>query len=117
MSTNVMTKEVSLRYLGVDYENFIICTWAIGIPEGVRGKEIIDIKKWTDETVDLKPTARAWIKRVNPNRYPPKYKLIISGRGYDDRCTWCRSFRTAMESHMEKLNCSINQNGSCEFEE
>jgi hypothetical protein len=112
-----MIKEVSLRYLGVNYGNLIICTWAIDIPEGVRGKEIIDIKKWTDETVDLKPTARAWIKRVNPNKYPPKYKLIISGRGYDDRCTWCRSFRTAMKSHMEKLNCSISQNGSCEFEE
>lgn len=111
-----MDKAITLRYLGAEYGSFIVCRWAIELPKGVHGKEIVDIKKWTDETVNLKRTARVWLKRTNPDEYPPKYELIISGRGEDERCTWCRSFRTSLETHMKKLNCSIDQHGSCDFE-
>ena len=113
---NNMDKTIILRYLGAEHENFIVCKWAIELLGGISGKEIVDVKKWTDETVDLMHTARVWLKRTNPGEYPPKYELIISGRGRDERCTWCRSFRTALETHINKLKYSIDQKGSCDFD-
>jgi hypothetical protein len=107
---------ITLRYLGVEYKDFIVCRWAIELPKSICGKEIADMKKWTDEAVGLKRNARVGLKRTNSEEYPPKYELIISGRGEDERCTWCRSFRTSLETNMKQLNCPINQHGSCDFE-
>ena len=111
-----MDQEIALRYLGVDYEKFIVCRWAIELSNGISGKEVVDVKKWTDDVVALQRYARVWLKRINPQEYPAKYELIISGRGPDERCRWCKTFRTALDTHMKKLNCSTQQHGSCEFE-
>jgi len=115
-----MTNVLYLRYYEPDRNwygrRFLECTWAIDLPKGMSGKEIVDIKKWTDEKVKLDSTARTYLKRDNPGEYPPQYELVVSGKGKDNRCTWCRSFRTALEKRMDELDCEIEQNDSCTFE-
>ena len=109
-------KHLQLSFLGVDFENFITCTWRLELPKGIIGKEIIKLKGWANRTVNLKARGRAWIERENTKGLPPKYLLMISGQGYDERCTWCRSFRTALKTRMLELKCMVQQKGSCKFE-
>ncbi len=110
-----LDKQVIMTYMGMDYEDFIVCRWSIELDDGISGKEVVKVKDWANDTVALKRSARTWLKRVNPQEHPAKYELIISGRGADDRCRWCSSFRTALGTHMEKLHCSTRQCGACKF--
>ncbi|MCX6819624.1 MAG: hypothetical protein NT129_06540 [Candidatus Aenigmarchaeota archaeon] len=110
------TKKIKIHYLGTEHDEFTTCTFEIKVPEGMSGKEIIIIRNWTNKNVKLKPSARAWIERINPNEEPPRYFLKISGRGNDERCTWCRSFRTALRTRMIEQKCAVIQEGRCEFD-
>ena len=112
-----MEKTISLCYLGDEHDRFIVCRWSIALPDGITWKNLEAVRDRTDEKVTIAQTAKVWLKRDNPGVYPPKYELIISGRGEDGRCTWCRSFRTYLESYMRTLGCSINQSGECIFED
>lgn len=108
-----MTKEATLRYLQPEYGQFILCTWKI---EGISWKILDETRKWSDETVHLHGP-RVWLKRTNKDEFPPKYELNIKGRGHDDRCTWCKSFRTALSTKMkEELNITLNEIGCCDFD-
>lgn len=109
-----MTKKATLRYLQPEYGRFILCTWRI---EGIQWKTIEEIRKWTDKTVHLEGNTRIWLKRKNPDEYPAEYELNIKGRGHDDRCTWCKSFRTALITKIkEELHYSIEEIGGCDFD-
>ena len=115
-----MKKVLSLRYYGDSHEDrygrrFYDCSWAIDLPKGMRGEEIVKIKKLTDERIELEATGRVYFRRENPGEYPPRYELEISGIGEDKRCAWCEYFQRSLENRMEKLDCEIDQRGSCIF--
>lgn len=106
-------KEVVIRYMEPEKGRFILCTWRL---EGIPWKIIEDMRKWTDKTVYVKG-ARIWIKPRSKIGYPGEYDLNIKGRGHDDRCTWCESFRTALTTKLkEDLNCSVREIGGCIFD-
>jgi len=108
-----MVKDAVLRYLQPEYGRYILCSWKI---EGISWSILEDMLKWADETVPLKGP-KIWLKRLNKDEYPALYELNIKGRGHDDRCTWCKSFRTALTTKMkEELNCSLKEIGGCEFD-
>lgn len=59
--------------------------------------DIETIKKWVDEKVKI----FGHIDFVKSGNYI--YNLEVSGRGNDNRCTWCSSFRTALKTHFGDL--------------
>ena len=85
--------------------------------EWVPWKIIEQIRDWTDKTVNFEGNPRIWIKRRNPGEYPAEYELNIRGRGHDDRCTWCESFRTALATKLkEELQLSLREIGGYIFD-
>ncbi|HEC86542.1 MAG TPA: hypothetical protein ENI49_01540 [Thermoplasmatales archaeon] len=113
-----MKNENSLifQFLGVEYDTLITCRWRLTRPENISWETINKIREWTDNKVPLKKYANIKIRRLNRGKYPAKYELIIRGRGYDDRCTWCKSFRTALETTARKMNCTITYEKFCNFD-
>lgn len=84
------------------------CRWKIFASDDVLKRDDIEtIKHWTDEKV--KTSGEINFNKAG-NRY---YELKISGRGHDNRCTWCESFRTALNTRTDNL---VEQRGSCKFE-
>jgi len=108
-----MERDVILRYMEPEKGRFIVCTWRA---EGIPWKIIEDIRKWTDKTVHVKD-ARTWIEPRSKLGHPEEYDLNIKGRGHDDRCTWCKSFRTALRTKIkEDTKYSIQEKGGCTFD-
>lgn len=107
-------KKLTLNYLGSETKGFMRCEFEIELPKGVKGikKKIFDVRDWTDKNVKLKKGARIWFEKKGEG-----YRLIISGRGADERCTWCRSFRTALKTSMFDLKVAVYQNNFCSFDE
>jgi len=106
-------KKLVLKYMGSENEGFIRCEFEIDLPENVEGirKKIFEVKNWADKNVQFKEYARAWLEKNGDD-----YRLIISGRGSDERCTWCRSFRTALNKSLFDLKVAVYQNGFCKFD-
>ncbi len=102
---------VRIEYLD-DYfeEGFGTCEWNI---TGIGWGLVDEIKKWVDTTVKLKHTARCYLKRTNPGLFPPEYRLFVTGRGRDERCTWCESFRTAMQNKLKEKGILIERQDVC----
>lgn len=105
-------KKLILKYVGSENEGFIRCEFEIELPEikGIR-KKIFEVRDWTDKKEHLKEWARCWLEKNGDD-----YRLIISGRGNDGRCAWCRSFRTALGTSMFDLKVVVCQKDSCKFD-
>ena len=41
--------------------------------------------------------------------------LTISGKGHDNRCRWCESFKTALSSKCDEQNILLEIHGFCKF--
>lgn len=107
-------KKIILKYCGAEQGKLIECGWEIVLPKEAKAKEIFEIKNWVDKKVDLHKPAWIYIKRTNTD-LPPEYSLIIRGRGEDERCTWCKSFRTSLKNHFEKQGIEVEEVGGCIF--
>jgi hypothetical protein len=105
---------ICMNYVGDGPKN---CCWVIECPAKIVSRDVRRIKRWTDETVLSSGT----ISLEQPASRI--YQLEIIGEGYDDRCTWCRSFRTTLGKHANTLvkiskNCPYKQdNVSYNFNE
>ncbi|MCK4397501.1 MAG: hypothetical protein KAV25_00745 [Methanophagales archaeon] len=84
------------------------CSWDIFVSDDVlKRKDVETIKRWTDSIVKTSG-------KINLNRAGKRgYELEIAGRGRDNRCTWCTSFRTALNTRTKNL---VEQCGACKFE-
>jgi len=109
---NRFDKKLILNYLGSETEGFMRCEFEVELPDvkGIR-KKIFEVRDWADKNVKLKEGARIWFEKEREG-----YKLIISGRGSDERCTWCRSFRTALNTSMFDLKVAVCQKNCCKFD-
>ena len=45
-----------------------------------------------------------------------EFELKITGRGHDNRCTWCRSFRTRLRNILAEKKIKLRQKGFCRFD-
>ncbi len=106
-------KKIILKYCGVEQDKLIECEWEIKLPKEAKAKEVFEIKNWVDKVVDLHKPAWIYIKKINDS--PLEYSLIIKGRGQDERCTWCQSFRTSLKTHFKKLGIELKEIGGCRF--
>ncbi|MDP3026712.1 MAG: hypothetical protein Q8N63_03315 [Nanoarchaeota archaeon] len=106
-------KKLILKYVGSENEGFIRCEFEIEFPYDVKSirKKSIEVRDWANKNVELKERARCWIEKNGDD-----YRLIISGRGNDGRCTWCRSFRTALSTTLFDLKVAVCQKDSCKFD-
>jgi len=82
------------------------------VREGITEKDILEIRDWVNRMVSLPQNSRTVLEREGPKRF----FLSIVGTGRDDRCRWCRSFRTALTTRMNRLECDVLQEGFCYFE-
>ena len=98
----------TLYYSSSRIDDSVLCSWII---RNISWETIEKIQNWTDNKIQLKGP-NIWFRRLNNNE-PAIYELNIKGRGYDDRCTWCKSFRTALNSSCIKDYNSIVQYKSC----
>jgi hypothetical protein len=62
-------------------------------------------KNWTDNKI--KTRAKIKITSIRSNNFV----LVINGRGKDNRCTWCQSFRTALTGFL-----NIEYQKRCRFD-
>jgi len=91
-----------------DYAGVFHCHWKLLVSDDVLEKKDVEtIKRWTDGKVKTSGeiTLSKTGKRV--------YNLEIAGRGYDNRCRWCESFRTALKTRTGNL---VERRGTCMFE-
>ena len=107
---------VILRFMDSEDEFPFKFTWSIELPTGISGVEIVKIKMWVDEHIDLGSTARAWLKRANPEEHPPEYLLSISGSGNDNRWGWFNAFVSALNTHLERKGYKFKKIGRHDFE-
>lgn len=96
--------KILMEFKGIE-DNYE-CSWDIQLPDSISAKELFKIKKWTDANINL---VKSWIEKGAQN-----YTLKI--RGHKNRCIWCRSFRTALKTHMLDLTCTVKQTNRCEYE-
>ncbi len=64
------------------------------------------IKQWADSHINTSGKIT-----LTPSQQTI-YDLEIVGKGYDDRCTWCDSFRTTLQSEIKEI---FTQQGDCFF--
>jgi len=105
------TKKLILKYLGSEKEGFIRCEFEINTPKELEEikKKMFEIRNWADKKVET--NARIWFEKIDEG-----YKLIISGRGNDKRCEWCRSFRTALDTSLFDSKIAVYQKDFCKFD-
>lgn len=112
-----MSDVLEMRYLGYEVErNQTICTWEIELPRGFIWSDLENLKEWCTSNVKLGKYVGIWFKRNNKGEFPPKYHLNIRGIGQDGRCSFCKSFRTGLNTKAEKKGLSFEQDGACSFE-
>jgi len=86
------------------------CSYDISTSGKLATDLVLKINKWTYTKVRSRTAIRN-LTVVSQNRL----KLEISGGGYDNRCRWCKSFRTALETACNKEfgEGSFLQEGYC----
>jgi hypothetical protein len=84
------------------------CRWELFVSDAVlERKDVETIKRWTDAHVGT-------FGKINLIRTGERgYELEIVGKGPDNRCRWCESFRTALNTRTNNL---VEQRGACRFE-
>lgn len=103
-------KFVRLNWVGDDRNKIgtFNCLWKLSVSDDVLiRKDVETIKEWTDGKV--KTTGRIRFKKSGTRGFD----LKIIGKGADNRCRWCKSFRKALST---KTNNEIERRGHCKFE-
>jgi ATP-dependent DNA helicase PIF1 len=103
---------VVLRYNGDPYDNQR-CIFEINVTTEAAKETVLDINRWTYTKVRSQ-TANRNLKVLSND----KLRLVIEGEGFDNRCRWCRTFRTGLKTACEKNfgGESFNQEGYCQHE-
>ena len=109
--------DLIFKYHGNTYERGIgTCEWLMYLPPGLHWPFLESARDRTDAVVALGSTARRNIRRENDNDKPAIYLLRIQGTGSDNRCTWCKSFRTYCMSNVTGQGYSFIKRGECKFD-
>jgi len=105
-------KKLNLRYRRPEFEESILCEFDINLIEGTEEiiKKIFEIRDFTNKKAFLRGAKCELQKNGND------FRLIISGRGHDGRCRWCRTFRTTLAKSLFDLKVDVSQNQFCRFD-
>ncbi|MBU1086892.1 MAG: AAA family ATPase [Candidatus Omnitrophica bacterium] len=89
------------------------CSYDIYVRNSDAKKLVFNINHWTYSKVRSRSAYRK-MKQVLDN----KLQLSIEGQGYDNRCRWCRTFRTGLATACEKRfgKGSFLQDVYCQYE-
>ncbi len=108
------SKTIILEYRREDWGDSIDCKFTVTIPKIINKESFKEIENWVDNKVKTDAiSTKIEIEKLNPY----KFNLLISGKGKDNRCTWCRSFRTSLKTWCNKKNLDFLQKNFCKFEE
>jgi hypothetical protein len=93
--------------------NRTACIFQIEIKSKIAVPILYEINQWVYTKVRSK-TALRKLKRISEN----EFRLEIKGLGYDNRCRWCRTFRTSLETKIVNSlgEGTFYQDGFCFFE-
>ncbi len=94
-----------------------VCEFEMVLGYGLNWDIPGKIKDWVDERIDLKDSAKVYLKRENPDETPPVQKLVIEGSGHDNRCRWCRSFWTSIVTASKDGSFKIEKENTCIFQQ
>lgn len=89
-------------FLNIDYWEGK-CTLQFNFKKSEQSDIIKTRKNWADNKIKT----RAKIEMTSTNNVV----LVINGRGQDNRCTWCQSFRTALTGFL-----NIEYQKRCRFD-
>lgn len=96
------------------YANNFVCIFEILLKAKVLIPFLYETNKWVYTKVRSKSAIRT-LKRISESRF----QLRIEGIGYDNRCRFCRTFRTAFKNKVIDLlgEDTFYQIGFCYYDE
>ena len=108
-----LSKTIILEYKKEDWGDTIDCKFIITLPRIADEEFLRELESWVDDRIKTDSISTSIeIEKLTPN----KFNLLISGKGKDNRCTWCRSFRTSLKTLCNKKNLDFLQKNFCKFE-
>ena len=108
-----LNNTIILEYEKEFWGDVIDCKFSIILPKNLNEDNLNKIESWVDKKVETNPLSTdIKIEKSAPR----KFSLLISGKGKDNRCTWCRSFRTSLKTLCNKENLDLIQKTFCKFE-
>tara|TARA_Y100000310_G_scaffold160212_1_gene159946 strand:- start:610 stop:1065 length:456 start_codon:yes stop_codon:yes gene_type:complete len=107
-------KELTLEFLGKDQGDLIQCEFdSSDLSEIKESKKIfLEIEDFINKNVFLKNNAKCFLRENKGG-----YKLIITGKGWDGRCRWCRFFRNHLKKELSQHNVVLKEKGFCNFDQ
>lgn len=106
-------KYIRIKYLGTDQSHFYTCEWIFYFSD-VGRKIFFDSRSKADRNLDLRRTAKIWVKGKDTAK--TKYSLRISGIGKDERCAWCSYFFTTLRGKANEEGIFVDENWECPWE-
>lgn len=105
------------RSIIINYENkslgdCVDCKFTIKLPDELTEEKIKQAEEWVNEKMKTDFSTSINLEKVGKNRF----ELLVSGIGHDGRCSWCKSFRTALKTFCERDNLFVKQMNFCTFE-
>lgn len=92
-----------INYIGDNTKN---CCWAIICSDDIIEKQVLNkVEGWTKRHVE----SSAEIDFYKVEGREREYRLKIRGIGNDGRCTWCRSYRTALNTSTNNLPTTLKK--------
>jgi len=108
-----LNKTIILEYERENWGDSIDCEFIITFPKIANEELLKGLEDWVDKKVEIDSIlTKIEIEKITPN----KFKLLISGKGNDNRCTWCRSFRTSLKTLSNKEQMGFLQKNFCKFD-
>jgi hypothetical protein len=111
---------VGIEFVGSERmgeSKIILCSWDIHFPEQMNGKGAIDsCWEWADFKVSTGEHVRKWVSGPWRRNHVFTYALNISGIGNDNRCAWCKTFRSALELKLRRNGIGFVHEGACLYD-
>lgn len=109
---SAMTMRVCIA-LTSDPQSNTLCLFDIKVDSPDTKDLVLKINKWTYTKVRSN-TAHRRLNVVTPTLL----RLEIAGEGHDNRCRWCRTFRTGLKNACEEKfgNAAFSQVNFCQYE-
>lgn len=107
-------RTIVLNFSKENWGDSIDCKFIINIPNKISEDELKELEGWVDDKVKTKDFSTSiGLEKINPH----KFELLINGIGHDNRCRWCKSFRTALKTFCNKKRLNFQQMSFCKFED
>jgi len=114
-----MDNELTFRYETSKHDivnNLWICYWKISSPKGNCSKFLSKIREQVSRKIKLRDDAVIDLEQINFDDDTSLFDLEITGKGHDNRCSWCRYYRKYLKRTVEEAGIGFSQKSHCGFE-